>query len=248
MKKSSSLIKFLAVVIIAGIIGGVLSFILSFTEDYVITLFKQFETFLITNNTIIQITISGIFAIIILFLYFFSKVKIKGVNEETESGEILFDKIDNCLGFLVPFITVDMILSLTLFGFSVLGGFDSFITLGVFLVNIFFCILMTSLSINLTKKLYPERKGNPIDLNFNKEWLSSCDEAEKFVIYKSAYLCYQCMNIVYSVFLFILLLLGSSVSIGILPFGIIGFLWITQIIIYSIYAFKFLKGQIKDYI
>lgn len=41
---------------------------------------------------------------------------------------------------------------------------------------------------------HPEKKGDPSSIKFRQQWLDSCDEAEKEMIYQSAYKTYTCMN------------------------------------------------------
>ena len=44
--------------------------------------------------------------------------------------------------------------------------------------------------VKLLQKTHPEKKGDPPSPKFQEQWLDSCDEAEKEVIYRSAYKAY----------------------------------------------------------
>ena len=44
------------------------------------------------------------------------------------------------------------------------------------------------------QRVYPEKKGDPASRKFQKEWLESCDEAERAMIYQSAYKSYMTAN------------------------------------------------------
>jgi len=46
------------------------------------------------------------------------------------------------------------------------------------------------MSVDLTKRLYPEKTASVYDVRFQKKWLDSCDEAEKILIGKCAYKAY----------------------------------------------------------
>ena len=49
-------------------------------------------------------------------------------------------------------------------------------------------------SINEAEETHPEKKGDPASLKFQEQWLESCDEAEKEIIYRSAYKTYMTVN------------------------------------------------------
>ena len=39
--------------------------------------------------------------------------------------------------------------------------------------------------IKLVQRIYPDKKGDPTSINFQEQWLASCDEAEKEEILRS---------------------------------------------------------------
>lgn len=41
--------------------------------------------------------------------------------------------------------------------------------------------------VRVIQKIYPDKKGDPTSLKFPKQWLESCDEAEKECIYQASY-------------------------------------------------------------
>ncbi|WP_373482100.1 DUF3169 family protein [Acetobacterium sp.] len=245
MKKLNPTIKFFVVMVISAFIGGLLGGSIIHGEGAIIQSLINFQNFIINNNLTIQAIILGLSALLILILYFSAKLKLKRLNE---NDDVLFDQIDHQLGVLFPLISVSMISGFCLFGITVTGFMTEFKLVGlmIFLVNMAFTLTMTVLALKLTKTLYPEKKGNPLDFNFDKEWLKSCDEAEKFVIYKASYRCYQLMNFVYCCVLTICLLVSIAMNIGIFPYLLIGFLWITQTLIYSISANRFQHGQLDN--
>ena len=245
MKKLNPTIKFFIVLVISAFIGGLLGGSIIHGEDTIIKSLNNFQSFMINNNLLIQSFIFGLCALIILILYFSAKLKLKHLEE---NDDLLFDQIDHQLGFLIPFISVTMIFGFCLFGVTVTNSMEDFKLLGliIFLGNMAFTLIMTILTIKLTKVLYPDKRGNPLDFNFDKEWLKSCDEAEKFVIYKASYRCYQLMNLIYCGVVTFCLLISIAVNIGIFPYLLIGFLWITQTLIYSITANRFQHGQLDN--
>lgn len=241
MKKLNITVKFFVIMVIAGIFGGILGASLSMGEEVITGFFKSLESFILTNNLIIQSVILGVAAFIIIILYFIVK---KRLSDFKEDDEAFFDSVDRQLNFLLPFISVDMIFSFCFFGISIISFAEAFNiwALLIFLANMAFTLFMITKSIKLTKILYPEKKGNPLDFNFDKVWIESCDEAEKYVIYKAAYKCYQYMNYAYSSAMVVSLLISIIINIGIYPYLLITFLWITQTLVYSVYAIKYQRG------
>ena len=57
----------------------------------------------------------------------------------------------------------------------------------VFVAAILMYPLFYILTINVLKKHDPSKRGNPGKMSFQKDWLESCDEAEKMKIYKVGY-------------------------------------------------------------
>ena len=48
--------------------------------------------------------------------------------------------------------------------------------------------------VKLIQKTHPEKKGDPASLKFQEQWLESCDEAEKEIIYRSSYKAFMTVN------------------------------------------------------
>ncbi|MBK5243632.1 MAG: DUF3169 family protein [Eubacteriaceae bacterium] len=245
MKKLNITAKFFIIMIISGIFGGILGGTLSMGEAAITGFFIKLEAFILNYNLIIQSVILGISALIIIILYVTAKRKLSQLKEDEEA---FFDGMDRRLNFLLPFISVDMIFSFCFFGVSIISFSENFNpwALIIFLGNIAFTLIMITKVIKLTKVLYPEKKGNPLDFNFDKVWIESCDEAEKYVVYKAAYKCYQFMNFAYSGAMIISLLISIIINIGIYPYLLLGFLWIAQTLAYSVNAIKYQHGQLEN--
>ncbi len=245
MKTQKPTFKFISIIVISAVIGGFLGWSLMHFEKATYQSLIYLQSFILKNNFLIQSIILGLCALFILITYFSTKQKLKHLDENDDA---LFDQIDRQLGFLLPFISVTMIIGFSLFGITVTNALNESTLIGLmlFIINTAFTVVMNVLSIKLTKVLYPEKKGNPLDSNFNKDWIKSCDEAEKYVIYKASYRCCQLMNFVYCGIITFCLLVSIIVNIGIFPYLLIGFLWITQTLVYSISANRFQHGQLDN--
>ncbi len=93
-------------------------------------------------------------------------------------------------------------------------------------------------AINFLKIINPEKKGSIYDLNFDKKWLDSCDEAQKLQIYKGGYKSflftkYTCLVAWLISFLFVLF-----TGEGVLAVILISVIWFASTLGYVIETHK----------
>jgi hypothetical protein len=77
------------------------------------------------------------------------------------------------------------------------AAYSSVVFITIFLLFVTFCvmgILIPKMTIDIEKKLNPEKQGNILDLEFQKVWMDSCDEAQKMIAYKAGYKAFQSTN------------------------------------------------------
>lgn len=86
--------------------------------------------------------------------------------------------------------------------------------------------------VKTVQKAYPERLGDPASRHFRKDWLASCDEQEREVIYKSAYKAYAFNMSLYSVLLVVAILSHMMWDTGILAVVLVGVMWCTTAVVY----------------
>lgn len=92
--------------------------------------------------------------------------------------------------------------------------------------------VITKKTIDLEKQLNPEKKGSLLNLNFEKQWMESCDEAQKLIIYRAGYSGYQAGKIACPV-MWILGFVGQLVfQTGVLPVVCICTIWLVMAIAY----------------
>lgn len=82
----------------------------------------------------------------------------------------------------------------------------------------------------------PTKKGDPTSIKFQKQWLESCDEAEKTLIYQSSYRTYCFMSVLMP-FLIVVTMLGHLLyDTGLLAIFVVGFLWIAMVSAYCYFC------------
>ena len=57
----------------------------------------------------------------------------------------------------------------------------------IFVMSSIISLVITAVTINIEKKLNPEKKGNVLDIHVQKVWMQSCGEAEQLIAYRAGY-------------------------------------------------------------
>lgn len=100
--------------------------------------------------------------------------------------------------------------------------------------------------IRLIQKTYPDKKGDPTSKKFQQQWLASCDEAEKQIIYQSAWHSYITLNKRIPLLLLITMLLHLFLDTGMLAIIIVAVIWLTITISYNHSCVKLRKEKISN--
>lgn len=108
-----------------------------------------------------------------------------------------------------------------------------FISLFIFLVSMILTTVVEFSAIKCIQTNDNRIKGDPSRLNFQREYLKSCDEVEKFRIYKSAYKSFQFTKIVGFICLFISMLGNMLLNTGLLPVLLTGTILLSLVLSYS---------------
>ena len=86
--------------------------------------------------------------------------------------------------------------------------------------------------VKCVQRVYPEKKGDPASRKFQKEWLESCDEAERAVIYQSAYKSYMTANKTIPLLLVVAMLCHLFFDTGIMAVVLLAAVWIIVMLSY----------------
>lgn len=118
------------------------------------------------------------------------------------------------------------------------GNKESFALVGaVFLISgCFYQGFWQVRYVKLIQKMEPTKKGDPTSMKFQKQWLESCDEAEKTLIYQNSYRTYCFMSVLMP-FLIVITMLGHLLyDTGLLAIFVVGFLWIAMVSAYCYFC------------
>lgn len=122
-------------------------------------------------------------------------------------------------------------------------------TLALLLVGTIYAMAVTMILqkniVNFEKEINPEKQGSVYETGFQKKWLESCDEAERFQIYKCAYKSYITVNGL-CVACWLISVLGILFwDFGILPMVFVMIIWLGSSISYSIESMRLSKRSEK---
>ena len=108
----------------------------------------------------------------------------------------------------------------------------------IFLVLMVGMVFVQRAYIELLRKINPEKRGDALDIHFQKKWIESCDELEKMQIYESCYHSFQTMQKCFPIAMGIFMFAEIYFNMGVFPIVILGILWLIQTITYKNYAMK----------
>ena len=194
--------KFILIVVLALIGGGILGFALAFldVEDFGAVLEAAGVLFTTKIAGWLLIALPVVELAVCVPIYFGAKQRLAGWDGEDEavSGEI-----EARLSVCIWVTSIAMIVSLFLLA-AFISGFVSkvgtaldvgpvmfFGGLGAFLANLVVGVILQQRLVDLTKRMNPEKQGSVYDTKFQKKWFESCDEAEQAAIGQCAFKAYQ---------------------------------------------------------
>lgn len=217
--------------ILLGIVSGVFGF-----ENIIKNIMNgDLKEIIINSSPYILMIGGGILSIVSFVIVLYVKKKL---NLNDDENILKMEKLLDW-GFLIS--NLLLISNMILFGVVTCNIKSDliFISIIFFFVYLFIASLCQIIIVNLIKLINPEKKGNLMDKQFQKEWLDSCDEAQKAIIYEVSYKTFQFMNSFLAILLNTLIIINIiSNVIGIVPIIIVGLVYLVLIMCYTYYAMK----------
>ena len=205
-KRMNTYLKFSLIILLCMAIGGVLGGLSVFAEDpaNAIGIGISSALTLITGN--FQWVFAA-FLILVILSGEFSLMKIKKLGARMKTADddehdALDYTMEKTSAIITGINTALMALSFLLLslvcsadytaaapsGIGILGGVI------VFLLFVIYSGFWSVRFVKLHQKIDPDKKGDPASRRFTEQWVESCDEAEKELIYQSAYKCYLLLS------------------------------------------------------
>lgn len=118
------------------------------------------------------------------------------------------------------------------YSFDYLKNLLALTTCAIFIACFVYDGLMQARYIKLLQQTHPEKRGDVSSLRFQQQWLDSCDEAEKEVIYRSAYKAYISTTQAIGLLLVLTMLAHLFFHTGILAIVTVGIIYLILTLTY----------------
>lgn len=245
-------LKFIAILVIGYAAGFLTGKFMRKLEDSGINFYGWFEInksvfayLILAVNTVL---ILGDLAYSIYHIHKSKKLFSRWNGEDEEMIQAAEYGLDKC----VSTSNIVMILELFLFAAEVVCTtyfkkenlfFDVIIEV-IFLAGILISIFVQRVVVQEVKKINPEKRGELLEMGFQKKWMESCDEAQKTMIGQAAYKAFRAVNIV-CMGLWVMCIIGIlSFNFGLVPVTFVTIIWLTLIISFQIAARKLEYGNL----
>jgi len=234
--------KFLIIIFISGIVGGVLGFLTSFFGFS-----GALEAAALAVNSVLKAaSFYGIpaCAVVLLgsgwLLYFQAKSRFNAWDGEDEA---VVEGIERTLDWCLLWSAVYQVLDFFLFGAGCVYYKDDrtmrmLWIVGFFLISMAVNIVLQQKVVDLEKRMNPEKRGSVYDPKFQKKWMDSCDEAEQRQIGQACYAAYRVTGNVCIGLWLVLMLLDFVYDIGILPQFSVMLIWGVMQVAYVLASMK----------
>ena len=115
----------------------------------------------------------------------------------------------------------------------------------LFIANFFVYGYYQMRFVKMVQEAHPEKKGDMNSKTFQKDWLASCDEAEKEMVYQSAYSAYMALGKMIQILLCATMILHLMFHSGILAVIVVGVVYLTMTISYNRSCVKLQKEKLN---
>ena len=92
--------------------------------------------------------------------------------------------------------------------------------------------------IKLLQKVHPEKKGDVTSKDFHKQWLESCDEAEKEAVYQSSYSTYIFSGKLIGILLVVTMITHLFFNTGVFAIVVVGVIYLCITVKYCVSCVK----------
>lgn len=248
--EKKTLINFLLFLLLCFILGcGTGGIMAAFSKDNLGALKQHLSEIMSILTPVMFIAMNvGLF---IASLIFYFKAK-KKYSHWDGSDENLIDSIEYQLNYPVVFSSVADIANLAFFSALIyliennyyapnIKSIATLLSIFSFFAGMAWTLAIANSTVNLVKKMNPEKRGSVFDFKFQKRWEDSCDEGQKLMIYKSGYVAFKSINytcIILWVLGFISML---SFDTGIMPVIFVCIIYIVTTVVYMVTSMKLEK-------
>ncbi len=155
-------------------------------------------------------------------------------GDEDETSE----SIDISLSWVLLLSAVQLLLNLFFMAafcvYGIDGGIGALSLVGVFLVSCGLVIFAQQKTVDLEKRMNPEKHGSVYDTKFQKKWLDSCDESERRQIGEASRRAYMVTTRLCLGLWLALVILSMLFDMSLLPVFVLLLVWGTMQVTYTL--------------
>lgn len=123
------------------------------------------------------------------------------------------------------------------------GDIDGLTLVGVFLLSCGLVIFAQQKTVDLERRMNPEKRGSVYDAKFQKKWFESCDESERRQIGQACYRAYMVTGRVCMGLWLVLVVLTMVFEMSLLPVFILLLIWGVMQVTYTLECIRLGKGK-----
>lgn len=251
-RRMNSYLKMGIVMLIGACVGAFMAVGFMSSEDIIVNLIDKTASG-ISGNLFLITTLLAVISILICSVSYWKAEKILkssancGDDEAEEEMECRFDMWST---MVIMGSEIMMLMGMMLLGFiSMERGVWTWNTTGVIIPFIILAVSSGFFQIAAVRQVQrkdPSKKGDPSDLRFNKDWLESCDEAEREIAFRASYKTFQFTKYAMLAGVMIALFGQFHWNTGLAPLILIGANYIMMTVVYGIYTVKIQKSKLND--
>ena len=160
-------------------------------------------------------------------------------NEDSESIELL-------LSWVLLLSAVQLLVNLffmSALGTYCLDGDGALWVVSLFILSCGAVVFAQQKTVDLERRMNPEKHGSVYDTKFQKKWLDSCDESERQQIGEASHRACMVTNRLCLGLWLILTLLGMVMEMSLLPVFVLLLVWGTMMVSYCLACIRLSKGK-----
>ena len=219
--------KFILIMLICALAGGTIGFLLTAGGQRVTAALEAVMAGLQQYAVIAQLAL--LILPIVAACFYFRGRQLSAAADPSQDDA--YGPADRSYDLSMNWTSAAQIFSFTCFSIGLTGspGARLLIQTALFFCTEVLSLCLQNLCVKATKALYPEKRGNLLDINFKKDWLDSCDEAELQMIGRAAYKSMAATQYaILLAFLFTMFLSLSGLMTPVVPLAI-GVIWFVQV-------------------
>lgn len=242
------LFQFIAILLLSGLFGGLIGIFFMDQDQTILELTSQIQQMTADSAPYL---IGGLGLASIGFSIFLYCRANRRIEEWDQEDEDFIEEVERQIETGMVVTEVMQILFFLFLGFVFLNLrqerriTQSIIGCFIFLILAVGMIFLQRGYVGLIQKINPEKRGDALEIGFQKKWIESCDELERMQMYESAYYSFQITQKCFPMGMGILLFTEVYFETGVFPVLVLSLLWLIQTIAYKRHAIKLMRRKGK---